>query len=130
MSSLARISGSVATFFGAWLLAFSPSSSTRCAGSPDSSSEGVELVEQACADAEQATACGQRCDQGSTYCSSLCLKKEEPCFKACKTTEEEAKKQKTLNDNKCLSKCADKLKPCIDKCHAVRAACRGKCPSP
>lgn len=127
-ASLLRGSGSVVAFLGAWLLAFSPSASAPCSGAQ--AVAGVELVESACADAEYTSACGQRCDQGSTYCTSLCVKKEEPCFKACKPTEEEAKKHKTLNDNKCLSKCADKLKPCVDKCHTARSACRGRCPSP
>lgn len=122
-----RIAAGAVAFLGAWLLGFSPVGRAPCGGAAEAT---VDLVEPACADAETASACGQKCDGESAFCDSKCVKKEEPCFKACKPTEEEAKKQKTLADNKCLSKCADKLQPCIAVCHATRAACRGKCPSP
>ncbi len=125
-AGIGRVAVGAVGFLGAWLLGFSPAGRAACAGEDAS----VDLVTPACADAEQATACGQHCDGVSAHCSSLCVKKEEPCFKACQPTAEEAKKQKTLADNKCLSKCADKLQPCVAICHNTRAACRSKCPSP
>ncbi len=87
-------------------------------------------INDACADAASATACGQRCDGEGTYCHTQCVKKEEPCFKACQPTAEEAKKHKKLEDNKCLSKCAAELQPCLKVCHKLRSACRSHCPSP
>lgn len=123
-SSVRRTVGSVGVFLGAWLLGFSPASSPgRHSGE---ASAGFHLVEQASADAPT---CGERCDQVDQLCSGQCAKKEEPCFKACNLTEEQAKKHRTLDDNKCMGKCTEKLVVCINKCHVVRSACRGRCTS-
>ncbi len=99
-------------FGGAWVVAYSPARSS------------VGLVETARADG---ATCGTNCDRLGDVCSEKCFKKEEPCFKACNPTPEEAKKWKKFDDDKCMSKCMDKVAPCQQRCYAERSSCRSRC---